>query len=65
MANEFIGSTVLITVKSPANNQLRGVVQAIEDRVLYLRDGKQLTRSHALLTVNSCLGTITSIHAQL
>ena len=39
-AAEFIGSTVLVSLISPPSAQVRGVVQDIQNQVLYLRDGK-------------------------
>lgn len=39
MASEFIGSTVKITVQTPPGAQLKGLVQDIQDRVLFLKDG--------------------------
>jgi hypothetical protein len=40
MASEFVGSTVLVTLKSPPDAQVRGVVADIQNQVLFLRDGK-------------------------
>ena len=40
MASEFIGSTVRITVQTPPGAQLKGLVQDIQGRVLFLKDGK-------------------------
>ena len=39
MAAEFIGSTVLVTLHSPPNAQIRGTVQDIHDQQLFLRNG--------------------------
>ena len=42
MAADFIGSNVLVTLKSPPKFQIRGVVENIEDQVLFLKDGRFL-----------------------
>ena len=39
MAAEFIGSTVLVTLQSPPNGQVRGVVADIVGQQLTLSDG--------------------------
>ena len=41
MAAEFVGSTVLVTLISPPNAQIKGIVRNIQDQVLYLEDGKK------------------------
>ena len=40
MAAEFIGSTVLVTLRSPPNGQVRGIVADIVNQQLTLHDGE-------------------------
>ena len=40
MAADFIGSTILVTLITPHNAQLQGVVYDIQDQVLFLREGE-------------------------
>jgi hypothetical protein len=39
MATEFLGCTVLVTLHSPPDAQLRGVVIDISHQMLFLNDG--------------------------
>ena len=45
MAAEFIGSLILVTLKSPPDAQVRGVVAHIEQQKLILHDGKQAPKT--------------------
>lgn len=40
MATEFIGYTVLVTLKSPPNSQIQGVVADVVGQRLTLQDGQ-------------------------
>lgn len=40
MASQFIGYTVLVTLVSPPNAQLQGIVADVINKRLVLRDGK-------------------------
>jgi hypothetical protein len=45
MAEQFIGTTVLVTLLTLANTQLQGLVASIEGQVLTLKDGTILIRN--------------------
>jgi enhancer of mRNA-decapping protein 3 len=40
MAAEFVGYTILVTLRTPANAQLQGVVANVIDQKLILQDGE-------------------------
>ena len=42
MAAEFVGLTVLVTLQSPPNAQIQGLVANVTGRQLYLRDGNSI-----------------------
>lgn len=42
MASEFIGYTVLVTLASPPNAQVQGVVANVIGHTLILQDGRML-----------------------
>lgn len=46
MAAEFIGSTILVTLYSPPDAQVQGVVADIVGQDLTLQNGKNLTTIH-------------------
>ena len=43
MAAEFIGYTILVTLRNPPGAQIEGVVSDVINQKLYLRNGKQKT----------------------
>jgi hypothetical protein len=40
MATEFIGYTVLVTLREPPNAQIQGVVSDVINQKLFLRNGR-------------------------
>ena len=52
MASEFIGYTILVTLKSPApQQQLRGVVADVVEQTLVLNDGTGIRRLYAMTDI--------------
>jgi enhancer of mRNA-decapping protein 3 len=39
MASEFIGFTILVTLRPPPNGQIQGVVADVVNQKLYLQNG--------------------------
>jgi len=48
---DFIGETVLVTLKQPENAKVRGLVTDIINQQLKLKDGKS---AHMLMDLNPC-----------
>lgn len=51
MAAEFIGSTVLVTLRSPPNGQVRGVVADITGQYLTVHDGDLMNRISTVMSL--------------
>jgi enhancer of mRNA-decapping protein 3 len=49
MASEFVGYTILVTLRNPPNAQLRGVVANVVDQKLFLQNGTSYTLNHSTI----------------
>jgi enhancer of mRNA-decapping protein 3 len=51
MASEFIGYTILVTLKGPPSQQLKGIVADVVQQQLVLKDGKGSRQCDALTDI--------------